>query len=66
MMKIFVIYSWNKIVGLFSLLWSAMTPLKICDDKISITCFHEQTFNVFDCGTTSTRALIDMVTTEVL
>jgi len=43
-----------------------MTPLKICDDKISITCFHEQTFNVFDCGTTSTRALIDMVTTEVL
>ena len=62
MMKIFVIYSWNKIVGLCSLQWSAMTLLKVCDAKISMTCFHEQTFNVFDCSTASTPAIRDMVT----
>ena len=36
MMKIFVFYSWIKIIGLFSLLWSAKTYHKVCDTNISI------------------------------
>ena len=43
-----------------------MTRHKACDTNISMTCFHKLTFFVFDCGTTSTQAMRDMVTAEVL
>ena len=56
----------SRFIGLFSLLWIIMTRHKACDTNISMTCFHKLTFFVFDCGTTSTQAMRDMVTAEVL
>ena len=51
----------SRFIGLFLLLWSAKTPHKVCDTNISMTCFYKLTFNVFDCGTISTQAMLDMV-----
>ena len=55
----------SRFIGLFSLLWSAMTPHAVCDTNISMTCFHKLTFIVFnssyerygDCWATSKPVL---------
>jgi len=38
----------SRFIDLYSLLWSAKTPYKVCDTNITMTCFHKLTFNVFE------------------
>ena len=49
---------------LVCLLWSAKTPLKVCDTSIAMIRFYKLTFFGFDCGFTSSRAMRDMVTAD--
>jgi len=52
-----------RFIGLFSLLWSAKTPLKVGDTSISMISFYKLTFFGFERGfTSSSRAMRDMVT----
>ena len=54
-----------RFIGLFSLLWSAKTPLKVCDTSSSMIGFCKLTFFGFNCGfTSSSWAMRDMVTAD--